>query len=209
MRILRFRAIAGLVSGPAIIAGALVAATPASASPVLTPPPPSYETCKTVGNGFICEGTLTFTYGASDTGIACGSGAGAFDIFDGPGTVYLSDTRFYNADGNLTRGITDVQASSAYSNPLTGATIPYIQHQTITNVLAVPGDPATATATLTGQNNFTAPGMGAVFLQAGRVVTVNSDSAIVFSAGPDGVFDYFFEGDAAAVAELCTALGAS
>src|SRR5215469_4025046 len=118
MRILRFRIIAGLISGPAIIAGALVASTPANASPALTPPPPSYVTCKTVGNGFICEGTLSFTYAAGDTGIGCGSGAGAFDIFDGPGTVNDRSILYYNADGNLTKGVDYVEARSAYSNPL-------------------------------------------------------------------------------------------
>jgi hypothetical protein len=209
MRIPRFRAIAGLISGPAIIAGALVASAPASASPLLTPAPPSYVTCKTVGNGSICDGTLTFTYAAGDTGIACGSGAGAFDIFDGPGTVNLRSILYYNTDGNLTKGVDYIAARSAYSNPLTWATVPYIQHQTSTNVLAVPGDVTSRTSTITGQNNFTVPGMGAVALQAGRVVTINSDSTIVFSAGPDWVFDLFFEGDTAAVAELCTALGAS
>ena len=208
MRIPRFRVIAGLILGPAIIASALVASTPASASPALTPPAPSFETCKTVGNGFICEGTNSFSYSGSDTGLACGSGAGAFDIFD-QATVNVRDTRFYNTDGNLTRGITDVQASGQYSNPLTGATVPYIQHQTITNVLAVPGDLTSRTATITGQNNFTVPGMGAVFLNAGRVVTVDNDSTIDFSAGPQEAFDYYFNGNTAAIAELCTALGAS
>ena len=87
MRTPRFRTIIGLLSAPAIIAGGLAAFTLASAAPAaagqpvtqpLTPPPPSFETCKTVGNGFICEGARTMTYGPDDTGITCGTGAGAF-----------------------------------------------------------------------------------------------------------------------------------
>src|SRR5215468_11839982 len=91
MRIPRFRTIIGLASGPAIIASVLAAFTLASAAPAaagqpvtqaLTPPPPSFYTCKTVGNGFICEGARTMTYGPDDAGITCGTGAGAVDIFD-------------------------------------------------------------------------------------------------------------------------------
>ena len=171
MRTPRFRTIIGLLSAPAIIAGGLTAFTLASAAPAaagqpvtqpLTPPPPSFETCKTVGNGFICEGARTMTYGPDDTGITCG----------------------------------------------TGAAIPYTQHNTTTDILAVPGDFASATETVTGQNNFTVPHMGAVFLNAGRVV-FGADGTLEFSAGPQGFIDYFFNGNTAAVAELCTALGAS
>ena len=113
MRIPRFRTIIGLISGPAIIATGLAAFTLASAGPAaagqpvtqtLTPPPPSFETCKTVGNGFICEGARTMTYGPDDTGIVCGTGAGAFDIFD-QGTHNQHAIRFYNAAGDLTRRV--------------------------------------------------------------------------------------------------------
>jgi hypothetical protein len=58
--------------GPAAAARQLVTQT-------VTPPPPSFETCKTVGSEFIC-GTRTPSYGPDDTGIVCGSSASAFDI---------------------------------------------------------------------------------------------------------------------------------
>ena len=205
MRIPRFRVIAGLISGAAIIAGALVASAPASASPVLTPPPPSFVTCKMAGNQFICQGAATIPYGPSDTGFACGSGAGAFDIFD-QGTIYYHTTRYYNTDGNQTKGVGYNLAVGQYSNPLTGAVVPYKQHDTVTAVLAVPGDFTSATATVVGENNFTVPGMGAVLLNAGRVVY--GPDAVEFSAGPQQFNDYF-EGNTAALDELCTALGAS
>src|SRR5215831_9705221 len=105
VRIPRLRTIIGLISGPALIASALATFTLASAGPAaagqpvtqaLTPPPPSFYTCKTAGNGVICEGALSESYGPDDTGIACGSGAGAFDIFD-QGTHNKHAIRFYNA----------------------------------------------------------------------------------------------------------------
>ena len=85
--------------------------------------------------------------------------------------------------------------------------MPYTQHNTITDVLAVPGDFTSATETFTGQNNFTVPHMGAVFLNAGKVV-FGADGTLEFRAGPQEGLDYF-NGNTAAVAELCTALGAS
>jgi len=208
MRILRFRAVAGFVSGAAIIAGALVASTSASASPVLTPPPASFQACKTVGNGFICDGSTTFTYGPLDQGIGCGSGAGAFDIFD-QGTLNVRLIDYYDADGNQTRQVGLYHAFSQYSNPLTGAAVPYMQHETVTDVLAVPGDLTTDTETITGEFNFTVPHMGAVALNAGRFVDTPLTGTVLFSAGPQAFNDYFFNGNTAAVAELCTALGAS
>ena len=216
MKIPRFRTIIRLISGPAIIAGSLATFTLASAGPAaagqpvtqtLTPPPPSFETCKTVGNGFICDGARTESYGPDDTGIVCGSGAGAFDIFD-QGIHNQHAIRFYNAAGDLTRRVIYDQFVSQFTNPLTGAAIPYKQHSNTTDILAVPGDLASATETTTGVNNFTVPHMGAVFLNAGRAV-FGADGTLEFSAGPQGFIDYFYNGNTAALDELCTALGAS
>ena len=215
MRIPRFRTIIGLISGPAIIATGLATFTLASAGPAaagqpvtqtLTPPPPSFETCKTVGNGFICEGARTMTYGPDDAGIACGSGAGAVEIFD-QGTHNQHAIRVYNTDGNLVRRVIYDQYFSQFSNPLTGVAVPYTQHNTTTDVLAVPGDLTSATETTTGEVNFTVPHLGAVLLNAGRTV-VGADGTLEFSAGPQGFIDYF-NGNTAALTELCTALAAS
>jgi len=70
----------------------------------------------------------------------------------------------------------------------------------------VPGDPS-ATETTRGEVNFTVPHMGAVLLNAGRTV-FGADGTLEFSAGPQGFIDYF-NGNTAALTELCTALGAS
>ena len=49
--------------------------------------------------------------------------------------------------------------------------------------------------------------MGAVFLNAGRVVYA-PDGSIEFQAGPQGFNDYFVNGNTAALDQLCAALGA-
>jgi hypothetical protein len=173
----------------------------------LTPPPPSYESCKAVGSGTICQGAITVSYGPEDTGIVCGSGGSAFDIFDA-GTYDRHAARYYDQNGNLTGRVKHDQYTSAqFSNPLTGATVPYTQSNTTTDVLAVPGDLGSATETNVGENNYTVPHLGAVFLNAGRTVT-SPDGSLDFEAGPQGFLAYF-DGDASVLQPLCAALGAA
>ena len=173
----------------------------------LNPPPPAFETCKTVGTGFMCDGARTEVYGPDDTGIICGSGANAFDVLD-QGTHNQHAIRFYNADGNLTRRVIYDQYFGQFSNPPAGAAVRYTQHNTITDVLAVPGDLSSATETETGENTFTVPHLGAVLLNSGRII-FGADGTLEFSAGPQGFIDYFYNGNTTALAELCTALGAT
>ena len=126
-----------------LVALAFVAVHPARAQE-LNPPPPSFETCKTVGNGTICQGNRIATNAPSDTGIVCGSGPSAFDVFDSS-TFKQVAIRYYDQDGNLTRRVSHEDSTFAqFSNPLTGAVAPYTQHTTFTTVLAVPGDFSTA-----------------------------------------------------------------
>jgi hypothetical protein len=50
--------------------------------------------------------------------------------------------------------------------------------------------------------------MGAVSLNAGRIV-FGADGTLEFSAGPQGFLDYLYNGNTAALDELCATLGAS
>jgi len=172
----------------------------------LNPPPPSFETCKAVGGGTICAGSrVEPPYGPVGTGIVCGSGATAFEIFDSGTDIQHHAKRIYDQDGNLTRRMfTDDYVSAQFSNPLSGGTVPYAQHNVTTGILGVPGDLNTETQTVRGENNYTVPGMGAVFLNAGRTVFA-PDGTEEFTAGPHS-FDAYFSGDTSAVAKLCAAL---
>jgi hypothetical protein len=198
----------------ALLTGLLGVLTPIPASlaaqqatQTLNPPPPSFETCKAVGGGTICQGARTESYGPVDTGIVCGSGTSAFDIFD-QATFNQRAIRYYDQNGNLTRRVIHEDYTSAeFSNPLTGAAVPYTQHNTTTDVLAVPGDLSSATETTTGENNYTVPHLGAVFLNAGKVV-FGADGSLEFRAGPQNFLDYFVNGDSSVISGLCAALGA-
>ena len=97
-----------------------------------------------------------------DTGIVCGSGASAFDIYYGD-TIDQVASRTYNLDGNLTnRFIEERYTSAGFVNPVTGASLPVTAHDVISDVLAVPGDGSSATETTTGQFTVTLPGHGRV-----------------------------------------------
>jgi hypothetical protein len=50
--------------------------------------------------------------------------------------------------------------------------------------------------------------MGTVLLNAGKTV-FGADGTLEFSTGPQGFIDHFYDGNTAALDELCTALGAS
>jgi hypothetical protein len=204
----RFAAVAAIAALAALFAGVASAGQPVTQT--LNPAPPSFETCKATGVQTICQGARTLPpYGPDDTGIACGSGSNAFDIFDSGVESQLA-ARYYDANGNLTRRVIHETYDSAFSNPLTGATIPYTVHFTLTDTLTIPGSLEAGTETITGNGGvFTVPGMGAVFLNAGRLVTVLPDLTLEFSAGPQQTWDYYVNGNTSVVDELCAALGAS
>ena len=197
-----------------IIALTLVPAAAFAGQPVtqtLTPPPPSFETCKATGTGTLCQGSRTEPgYSLVGTGLFCGTGANTFEILDSADAhIQHHAMRFYDANGNLTRRVfTDAFIAGRFTNPLTGATVRYTQHQVTTDVFAVPGDESTATRTVVGENNYVVPGMGAVLLNAGRVVYA-PDFSVEFQAGPQGFNDYFINGNTAALDQLCAALGAT
>jgi len=175
----------------------------------LTPPPPPGYTCMATGSGTICRANDTFSYGPVDTGLTCGSGAGAFDIFD-TGVVTEAKTRFYNQNGDLTKRVIDTRYSfGQWSNPLTGAVVSYTQHNVQTDVLAVPGDFTTSIETITGENIYKAGTGAPVFIATGRQVFNFDMSELSFSAGRNDFISAFFQGDTTVFDAVCAALGAS
>lgn len=190
--------------------GALtLAPTTFAAQPVaqtLNPPPPSFENCKPVGAGTICDGSRTLSYGPVDTGIACGSGASAFDIFD-QGTYNQYAIRYYDQNGNLTRRVIHSNYSlGQWSNPSTGAIVNYTQHNVQTDVLAVPGDFTSSTQTVTGENIYRTATGAPVLIATGRQVFNFDGSELFFSAGRNAFVAAFFQGDATAFDQVCAAL---
>jgi hypothetical protein len=165
----------------------------------LTPPPPSFETCKAIGDGTICQGDHTANEGLVDTGIVCGSGPSAFEIFDS-GINHENAIHSYNDAGKLTRSVShDNWSATQWSNPLAGTTLPYIQHMVFTTVLAVPGDLSTATNTAVGEVIFTPAHSQPILLGVGKQVFA-PDGTLQFSAG------HFIDLNSPELLPICAAL---
>jgi hypothetical protein len=197
-RLLAAGSLGALALVPAAFAGQPVTET-------LTPPPPSFYTCMAVGSGTICHGTISGSSGPEQTGLVCGSGATAFNAWQ---TASLDEraARYYDSDGNLTKRVLRDDLAGEFINPVTGATVPWTQHEIHTTVFAVPGDFSSATETIVGQFVITVPHLGAVALEAGRVIQ-DANGNNEFRAGPQDFLDYYANGETSAVAKLCGALG--
>jgi hypothetical protein len=146
---LTFLGMAALTPHGSVFAGQLVDPS------TLNPPPPSFESCEADGSNIICRGGIPpQAYGPSDNQIFCGTGANAFDTFDS-GVDSEKATRYYDANLNLERRVIIFDDDGQWSNARTGVSVPYEQHQIITDVLGVPGDLSTITETKCYQMNVT------------------------------------------------------
>ena len=184
-----------------------VAASAASAA-TLTPPPQSFERCHAAGGQTICEGNLTATNGLEATGIVCGSGPDAFEIYDDGGTVIEHAARWYDVNGDLTRRVVkQTWLVSAWTNPQAGTSVTYRQTNVVTDVLAVPGDLGSSTETTTGVVDFILPGSGAIVRDVGKTV-FGFDGTLEFQGGSHPFVDYFVDGDTTVFDPICSALAA-
>jgi hypothetical protein len=172
----------------------------------LTPSPPSFYTCMAVGSGTICHGTISGSEGPSETGLVCGSGAGAFNAVD-----HLQLQRGRHSLLRLGRQPDEARPprpdQRGVQQPVDGRDFPYTQRETHTDVLAVPGDLSTSTTTHTGVLIYTLPHHGQIALEAGRVI--EGEDGIEFRAGPQVFVDYYENGDTSGIQKLCSALGAT
>jgi len=196
---------AALATAAALLPGSALAGQPVTQT--LTPPPPAFEICKAIGSGTLCQGSRVLVEPLFDTGIVCGSGASAFDLYYGD-TIDQVGRRTYNLDGNLTnRFIEERYTSTGFVNPVTGASLPATAHDVISDILAVPGDGSSTIETTTGQFIVTLPESGALLLNVGRVVQRAADGFIESIAGPHQFLD-LINGDPQVTQRVCDALGA-
>jgi hypothetical protein len=191
--------------GVLMLAPGALAAPPAAEE--LNPPPPDFLTCKALGAGTICTGSSQeVKVSEPQPELVCGSGADMFIIHDN-GVVNQQVTRWYNADGDLTRRVIRERWKPAFwSNPLSGKTVPYTQNQKLTTVLAVPGDFDSATETTVGENIYTDPATHRKVLQSTGRVVFGADGELDFRAGPQWSLDLFIDGDMSVLDAVCAAL---
>jgi hypothetical protein len=191
--------------GAAAIAPGAFAAPPAAEA--LNPPPPDFLTCKALGAGTICTGSFQeVKVSEPQPELVCGSGADMFIIHDNA-VLNARVTRWYNADGDLTRRVVRESWKPAFwSNPLSGKTVPYTQNGKSTTVLAVPGDFDSATETMVGENIYTDPATHRKVLRSAGRVVFGADGELDFRAGPQWSLDAFIDGDMSVLDGVCAAL---
>jgi hypothetical protein len=188
---------------------AVATANPAAAGPPtivpLNPVPPDSYTCTAIGAGTRCLSDTTEVLDPVPSGIVCGTGADAFEVAD-QATRRVKAERWYDVDGNLVKRVrANLFSDARLSNPLTGASVSYDQHDVDTAILAVPGDLDTATTYSVESLLAVAPGYGAVLVNKGRSVYAPDGSVVSRTGRRD--FDAYFGGDDSVVAGLCAALG--
>jgi hypothetical protein len=193
--------------GVLMLAPGALAAPPAAEE--LNPPPPDFLTCKALGAGTICTGSSQeVKVSEPQPELVCGSGADMFIIHDN-GVVNQQVTRWYNADGDLTRRVIRERWKPAFwSNPLSGKVVPYTQTGKITTVLAVPGDFDSATETIVGETIWTDPQPHKKVLRSVGRQVVAADGTLEFRSGQQPFLDAFVDGDMSVFDAVCAALAA-
>ena len=197
-------ALAAAALGVLTIAPGAVAAPPAPQD--LNPAPPDFYDCKPLGARTICMGSVhEEKVSEPQPELVCGTGADAFVIHD-TGLIDQSWTRWYDADGNLTkRSVLERWTETYWSNPLSGKTVPYTQTGRITTVLSVPGDFESAVETSVGSNVYFDPATHQkVLTTAGRVVF--GADGLVSESGQQPFVDAFEHGDQSVFDAVCAAL---
>jgi hypothetical protein len=200
----RFSRLILAVMGGLVLTVAL--ATPASArTPVdpstLNPPPPAEfnAVCYLDGSHITCDLAFSDPDVVDDpSGIIC------------DGTMLLASfsrsvvgKRIYDADGNLLQRHFRESLDGTFLNPDTGRVVLWTQHDTVISNLAVPGNQATGTESVSGLlTRVWLPGGGTILTDAGRLVADAATGELVkVSAHHPLVL-----GDPSALATLCAAL---
>jgi hypothetical protein len=196
--------VACAIAALAIAPGAF-AAPPAAED--LNPPAPDFYTCKALGAGTICHGSFEeIKVAEPQPELVCGSGSDMFLIHDNA-HLYARATRWYNADGDLTKRVIRERWKSAFwSNPLSGKTVPYTQTDNITTVLAVPGDFDSATETTVGGSVYTDPVTHRKVLRSTGRVVIGPDGSVLSRSGQQPFLDAFVDGDMSVFDAVCAAL---
>jgi hypothetical protein len=191
-----FLAVAGLAS-------VAVARTPVDPN-TLNPAPPDFfnASCYAGGGGTICD--LAFAdpenpFLDEPSGVVCG------------GTeLLLTQNRFvigkrvYDTNGNLVQRHFRESITGVLTNPDTGKSVPWIQHDTVIQNLTVHGDLDSGITSFTGlYSRFYLPHGGTILMDAG---TFSQDvNGPVSEAGQHPINDYF-AGDTAAFVPVCDAV---
>jgi len=199
----RFVTLIGLIC---LLAGqSAFAGQPIDPSTLNPPPPPEFNpVCEKDGNQTICTVQFSDPPFAGGTGVICGTGANAYEVFQFQNRSVVGH-RYYDQNGNLTRRHFHEVDTGTLSNPINHVAVSFSGRLTTLHDLSVPGDVTSGTQVLTGHFRVFPPHGGTVIFEAGRSVTSGTGD-FIRESGPHPFQDYFVFGDTAAVQPLCDAL---
>ena len=196
-------AVAFTILGALLSTGVVAAREPVDPATLNPAPPASFNaTCERVGQHILCD--LAFSdppFADEPSAIVC----------DGT-ELLISQTRdvvgkrYYDASGDLLRRHFREDFAGTFTNPATHRSVDWVAHNTISHKLAVPGDVASGTTTITGQQVRIFGAGGTVLIDAGRIVIDEATGEILQSSGPKHFDVYFINGDVAALQALCDAV---
>jgi hypothetical protein len=183
-------------------AGHPVSVDPSTLNP---PPPPAFNpVCEKSGFGTLCTVNFSDPPFAGDSGLACGSGANTFEVFQFS-TRSVQGRRYYDQNGNLLKRHFREYLAGTLSNPLNHKAVSFSGSVTHVHDLAIPGDNTSGTERLSGGTRYYLQNGGIVLIDAGRA-TVTEDGTILSEAGQHPFDEYFVFGDTTALQSLCDAL---
>jgi hypothetical protein len=193
-------ALIGMLMPQAVFAGPPV--DPATLNP---PPPPQFNpVCERVGSGTICTVQFSDPPFAGGSGITCGTGTNAYEVFQFQNRS-VQGHRYYDQNGNLTRRHFHEVDTGTYTNPNTHTAVSFSGRITTLHDLSIPGDITSGTQVLTGSFRVYVPHGGTVILEVGRTVTSGTGD-FISESGPHPFTDAFLFGDTAAIQPFCDAL---
>jgi len=183
------------------------AAHPVSVDPstLIPPPPPEFNpVCEKSGFGTLCTVNFSDPPFAGDSGLACGSGANTFEVFQFS-TRSVQGRRYYDQNRNLLKRHFREYLAGTFSNPLNHKAVAFSGSITHVHDLAIPGDNTSGTERLSGGTRIYLQNGGIVLIDAGRA-TITEDGTILSEAGQHPFDEYFAFGDTTALQPLCDAL---
>ena len=196
------------MSGVALLA--LSITSPASARETvdpatLNPAPPDFFGASCFRDGGHISCTLAFTDPEivdEPSGIVC----------DGTELTYSQSRsvvgkRLYDADGNLLQRHFREYFDGTLTNPDSGRSAVWTQHDTVLHDLSTPGDVGTGTIQLSGRGfTVSVPGHGTVFTDAGTTLVDAGTDDVVWLSAHHPLDDYFRLGDVDAISAICDAV---
>src|SRR5437667_9587607 len=174
-------------------------------STLIPPPPPEFNpVCEKSGFGTLCTVNFSDPPFAGDSGLACGSGANTFEVFQFS-TRSVQGRRYYDQNRNLLKRHFREYLAGTFSNPLNHKAVAFPGSITHVHDLTIPGDNTSGTERLSGGTRIYLQNGGTVLIDAGRA-TITEDGTILSEAGQHPFDEYFAFGDTTALQPLCDAL---